>query len=116
MTMHEALAMKVGERVDDRYEHLAGLGRREWAFGENFGEHLFGMFRDLIDEKGGVNLISAALDEADEMRMSERGGELPSGNAGFRILSIGRDKLDVGLFPRQSVHLREEDTTGSGGT
>jgi hypothetical protein len=114
--MHEAHAMKIGERVDDRAEHFAGFGRRERAFGENFGEHLFRMFRDLIDEKGGVNLISAALNQANEMRMSERGGELPGGDAGFRILSIGRDKLDVGLFPRQPVHLREEGATGGGGT
>jgi hypothetical protein len=69
VTMHEAVAVKVGERVDDRDEHFAGFSGRERTLGKDLGENLFGIFCDRVDERPGIDLTSAAGNEADEMRV-----------------------------------------------
>jgi hypothetical protein len=108
--MHEAFSVKIGERAENRVEHLDGFGGSERPGRKDLREDLFGIFRDGVEEPHFAGLATPIVEEAHHVRMREGCRGSPAGDASLSVLAISRNELDGG-FPRaMPVQFRQEDS------
>ena len=110
VTMHEAFRVEIGERVEDRVEHLPRLSGCERPLGKNLRKIFIGIFRDGVEHADAVDLGASSLKEAHQVRMRKGGCGCPTGAVGFSIRGIGRNELDGG-FLLLTLQFGKEDTT-----
>jgi hypothetical protein len=113
VTVHEALPMKIGERIEDCVEHLSGLGGREWPLGKNLRENFVGILRHGVEQRDGVNLAAPGVKHAHQVRMRQGCRQRPAVDAGFRV-GVSRNELDGGLLRFTLREFREKDAAPSG--
>ena len=111
--MHEAFRVEIGERVEDRVEHLSRFGRCERPLGKNLRQIFIGIFRDGVEQADAVDLAASSVKEAHQVRMRKGGCSRPTGAVGFSIRCTDRNELDGG-FLLLTLQFGKEDTTPLG--
>jgi hypothetical protein len=94
VTVHEAFALNVCQGVQNGLEHLARFRWRERPVRKNLRQVLFGVLHDDVEQTHVTQVAAPHLEEPDQMRMRQSCGQPPSGELGFRVLSIRRNEFN----------------------
>jgi len=95
--MHEAIAVQINESVEHGFEHFAGFGGRERAYGNNLGEVFFGILRYDVKAVPVLEAATADIEDAQKIGMRELHNAKPKSDLGFSS-GAGGNELDGGFF------------------
>ena len=108
MAVHESFAMKVGEGVEDRFEHFPGFGRRERPAGNYFRKVFFGPLREDIHKLFAAKLEASHFVNGYQMRMGQFSRLSPTRKLQFAILRSRWNELDDCLYDAISLTMLGE--------
>ena len=109
VAVDHALAVKIGQCINEGNEHFARFVRRERPLGQHLRERLVGIFRDDIEEFYAADRGASALKYAHEVRMRKLRGRSPVAQAFFGILRIRGHEPDHGSLRLRSFEFCTEN-------
>ena len=113
MAVNETGVVEIVESVKDWVEHLARFVGGERALGDDLGKKLLGEVADDVDALAAVDLGTAKVVDADQVRAGKLCGLLPAGEAFFGLRG-GREEPEGCFLGTQAVELGEEGAAGAG--
>ena len=110
MAVNKPAAVHVGQRIEHRGEHLAGLVWCERAFRNYLCEVLVGKLHHDIKHRGVLHFAASHIEDADQMRMRKVGGQAPARELKFRVSGAHSDELYRRFLLSQLAVFGEENS------
>jgi hypothetical protein len=97
LTLHQTLTVKKSQGIERRRQHFPHFVRGERPMGKKLSESLIGKLHHDEDEILAPQLASTHVEQANEVRMRERGIHSPARELCLASHRVGRNELDGGV-------------------
>src|SRR5579863_242657 len=107
--MHQALAVQIGERVEQRRQQVAGFIRSERTLWNDLPEVLVGWLHYDVSHGRAVDLRPPTFKNPDQIGMKKLGCGAPAFGQPVGLGTAGRDQLDSSLSAERSRSFGEKN-------